>query len=209
MGQVNYVRIIDRQVSNDGIIGPGRMDTDSSCLSVLCRPVVQSKRVWIFNRCLWRSVQFWLHEGAGCHGLVGPGSARRRGRRSFFLIRVLVLFCRSFLVEELTLWAPCAHACWPAVDSYISQLSSVRWSWLVNLHRQFHLIQKGTILKFVRLKVRKGTAGWAGRHGHERDSWEFRPRLPSSLMFLYTTIVFFYYCWKNCSNNSVRFDSWR
>ena len=45
MGQVNYVRIIDRQVNNARIIGPERMDTDSSCLSLLCRPAVQRKAV--------------------------------------------------------------------------------------------------------------------------------------------------------------------
>ena len=154
MGQVNYVRIIDRQVNNARIIGPERMDSDSSCVSLLCRPAVQRKALWIFNRCLWRSAQFWLHEGAGCHGLVGPGSARRRGRRSFFLIRVLGWFCRSSLQEQeqLTIWhygtmRACVLACcWQLV--YISTLKRA---------------QKGTLLRFVRLNLRKRTAGGTWR----------------------------------------------
>ena len=50
------------------------------------------------------------------------------------------------VARAVDIMAPCTHACWPAVDSYIYQLSSVRWSWLVSLHRNSIQSRKGRFL---------------------------------------------------------------
>lgn len=120
MQQVNYVPIIDRQVNNVRIIGPGRMDTDSSCLRSEYYLIDASKDLCSFGCTRGLVVMDWSAPAAV---LVGGGEEASSSSSVCWF-----LFCRSFLIEELTLWAPCAHACWPAVDSYISQLLSVRWS---------------------------------------------------------------------------------
>ena len=84
--QVNHVRIIDRQVNDARIIGPETTDSSCSLVSSVCS-VVQRRQSEYLIDASEDLCSVWLHKGAGCHGLVGPGSARRWGRRSCFFLR--------------------------------------------------------------------------------------------------------------------------
>lgn len=72
--QVNHVRIIDRQVNDARIIGPELKRWDSSCslVSSVCSVVLQRRQPEYLIDASEDLCSVWLHEGAGCHGLVGP-----------------------------------------------------------------------------------------------------------------------------------------
>jgi len=70
--QVSHVRIIDRQVNDARIIGPETMDSSCSLVSSVCS-VVQRRQTEYLIDASEDLCSFWLHEGAGCHGLVGLG----------------------------------------------------------------------------------------------------------------------------------------
>lgn len=73
--QVNHVRIIDRLVNDSRMIGPETMDSSCSLVSSVCPVVlVQRRQPEYLIDASEDLCSVCLHEGAGCHGLVGPSA---------------------------------------------------------------------------------------------------------------------------------------
>lgn len=121
--QVNYVRIIDRQVNHARIIwswedGHGQLMFEPPLPSSGSE---KEQTDYLINTTSEDPRSFVLHEGAGCHGPVGSGSGSSAGEKKLLPhpCAGLILIV-SIVPGEVDINGHHAHACWPAVDSCIS-----------------------------------------------------------------------------------------